>query len=252
MDYIGRTKTIILIFVLLFFHAAMTMAKPADYCETAFIKIVEEGSNEDIAGKTTKLELLSSHCMGTGIYEARLAKLYSLAGRNSDSERLLENAIKQGLPYDKELRFTLFSTLFAQKKPDEAKEIALAIIRDYPTWDGGYLSMGQVSLLENDVYGGIEYLEQSLSFGETVNAYLLLTMAYYEVKKYRESAISMQEALKRDTDSILHTQAVCAASYSLTALGYHSEAKELLTRHLKLQPKAKNDPAFQQAITKII
>jgi tetratricopeptide (TPR) repeat protein len=76
-------------------------------------------------------------------------------------------------------------------------------------------------------------------------------MVYYKLKRYRESALSMQRALRLDRDALSHTQSVVAAAYSLVALGHAPEADDLLTKHLTVQPDAAKDSYYQAAVDRI-
>lgn len=217
-------------------------------CEQQFEELIKVGDPLDAQDKVNRMEGLSSTCKGTGIYEARLAKLYSIAGQREKALKTLQKALRARLAYTKELKITLFDTLFVLERAGEAEKIAQELIKDYPSWHGGYLSMAQIALVGNNNKDAISYLEKAAELEESSNIYLLMVMAFYQEKRYRESALSMQKVLKLNRDSILHTQAVCSAAYSLVALGYLAEAEDLLTKHIEFTPKAKNDPMYKEAI----
>lgn len=219
-------------------------------CDVEFEKIINQGDPFDVQGKILQVEKnLTDSCKGTGMHEGRLAKLYSLSGDNEKALKILDAAISKKFAYEKELRLGYFDVLFRQEKLIEAESYANKLVVDYPDWYGGYISIGQIKLVNAEYTEAIKYLTQSNDINEVPSAHILLVIAYFNVENYRQSALSMQKALKLDVDSLSHTQAVCAAAYSLVDLGHKAEAKDLLTKHLSVYPSAKDKPEYQEAIS---
>jgi len=217
-------------------------------CDAEFVRIMEDAQQyPDARSKTNRLESLGSQCEGTGIYESRLGGLYSEQGRYDDARKVLLSGLGRETQYNKQIRIALFDVEFRQQHLPKAEAEALALIKDFPDWVGGYGALGQVRLVQHRFQEGIEDLERANSLEPTSGAYTLLAMAYYQVDRPRDSAIAMQKALRIDKDALAHTQAVCATAYSLVALGHLPEAEDLLAKHLKVQPKAVNDPTYQAA-----
>lgn len=219
-------------------------------CNVEFAKIINQGDSFDIKQKIQKVEeKLSKTCEGTGQYEGGLAKLYSLSGNNDKALKILNTAIENKLPYEKELKLGYFDVLIRQEALNEANSYANKLISEYPNWYGGYISLGQLKLINEEYAEAVKYLTKSNEINELPSAYILLVIAYFNLEDYRQSAISMQKAIKLDMDSLSHTQAVCAASYSLLELGYQAEAKDLLIKHLKVNPTAKNSAEYKKAVS---
>lgn len=221
-------------------------------CEVEFGKILNQGDPFDVTGKIQQLEKqLSESCAGTGTYEGGLAKLYSLSGNNEKALRILNAAITNKLPHEKELKLGYFDVLFRQEKLAAAGDYANKLIKEFPDWYGGYISLGQVKLVNEEYVEATKYLTKSIELQEVPSAYILLVIAYFNLSDYRQSALSMQKAVRLDIDSLSHTQAVCAASYSLVELGHKVEAKDLLVKHLKVNPDAANSAEYKKTVSLI-
>lgn len=244
-----NSKALLLITSLMLPGIVMAEENKID-CDVEFGKILNQGDSFDIKGKIQQLEeKLSKTCKGTGSYEGRLAKLYSLSGNNEKALKILDAAITNKLPHEKELKLGYFDALFRQEKLNDAGDYANKLIKEYSDWYGGYISLGQVKLVNEEYVDAIKYLTKSIQLNEVPSAYILLVIAYFNLEDYRQSAISMQKAVKLDIDSLSHTQAVCAASYSLVELGHKAEAKDLLVKHLKVNPEAANSIEYKKAVS---
>ncbi len=219
-------------------------------CDIEFGKIVNQGDSFDIKGKIQQLEeKLSKSCAGTGAYERGLAKLYSLAGNNEKALKILDAAIANKLPYEKELKLGYFDALFRQEKLVDAGDYANKLTKEFPDWYGGYISLGQVKLVNEEYADAVKYLTKSIELNEVPSAHILLVIAYFNLGDYRQAAISMQKAIRLDVDSLSHTQAVCAAAYSLVELGHKVEAKDLLVKHLNVNPDAASSAEYKKAVS---
>ena len=254
MNKLTITKTVIkkttlfLITNLMLSEIVMAKENKID-CNAEFAKILNQGDSFDIKGKIHNLEELADACKGTGKYEGGLAKLYSLSGNNEKALKILGAAIENKLPYEKELKLGYFDALFRREMLNDADNYAIKLISEYPDWYGGYLSLGQVKLVNEEYADAIKNLKKSIELNEVPSAHILLVIAYFNIEDYRQSAISMQKAIKLDIDSLTHTQAICAASYSLLELGYKAEAKDLLVKHLRVNPDAESSPEYKRALS---
>ena len=230
--------------------AEMVAAENKIDCDVEFQKILNQGDSFDVRGKILQVEKrLADSCKDTGMYEGRLAELYSLSGDNENALKILDAAISKNLAYEKELRLGYFDILFRQEKFIDAESYADKLVMDYPSWYGGYISIGKIKLINAEYTEAIRYFTESNKLNEMPSAYILLVIAYFNIENYRQSALSMQKAIKLDIDSLSHTQAVCAAAYSLVDLGHKAEAKDLLKKHLSVNPSAKNKPEYQEAVS---
>lgn len=216
-------------------------------CESEFARIMEDGRYVQLGSKIKRWEALGPRCAGTGIYESRLGTFYTQAKRYDAAKEIINQGIAKKTGYEKELRLALFAVEFRQERLQESEMQALSLVKDFPKWAGGYSALGEVRLVQHRFLEAIDYLERANSLTPISGVYVLLAMAYYKVDRPRDSVIAMQNALKLDVEALRHTQAVCAAAFSLVAIGKLAAADDLLIKHLRVQPAAISDPTFQEA-----
>jgi tetratricopeptide (TPR) repeat protein len=232
--------------------AIVMSANNAANCETEFVHLMQDASRyPDLASRTKRLEQMGPQCKGTGIYEARLAHFYTEEGRYDEARDMVAQGLKAGSHADKELRLAQTTIEFRQGRLADAERHAVKLIEDFPNWNGGYLSLGETRLVQHRFQEGIEQLEHANALEPVAGAYTLLTMAYYQVGRPRDSAKAMQAALRLDIVSLKHTQAVCAAAYSLVSLGHVPEADDLLVKHARARPDAVNDSTYKAALHRV-
>ena len=207
-------------------------------------------SSNPLSRRIAEMELLQKHCSGSGVYEARLAYLYGAAGRYAEADTMLLSGLSLGTLYEKELRSAQTNLALWQGRPDRAEQYARELVAAFPEWAGSHAALGEVLLASNQDAEGVEALETANSLMETSKAHLLLTMAHFNLKNYLESAQAIQRSLKMDNSGLKHTDAICAGSLSLLALGYVTAGQELLDKHLELVPGAKDSKNFQYVLSK--
>jgi tetratricopeptide (TPR) repeat protein len=202
----------------------------------------------EVRSQIDRLEKLESVCTGTGIYEARLAWLYTLTGRFAESERLINATLMTATGFEKELRSSLTRNKLLSREFDDALASADALVADFPNWAGSYLSLGAVLMEMREYEKAIPELLKANSLEETSGANLLLTMAYYKFGDYAQSGMSLQTSLQQDLSGLRHTDAICAGSLSLLRLGHYDAGLELVRKHLELVPSAKNLPIVETVL----
>jgi len=129
-----------------------------------------------------------------------LATAYEQLGRLGEAEQLYKNAISArpsywatynwlGLFYEKHARYEEAATMFSHV-------ISLA-----PDSFTGYYNLGGVRVWQGKYAEAIPLLEQSLSILPTGNARSNLGTAYFQMRRYAESATNFEEAVKLDEKS---------------------------------------------------
>ena len=235
--------------------AAMTVAGPIEGhshssgsdCEAQFRTLMEDTrENSTAERKLEHWKSLAAQCGGTSICQLRLGGLNVEAGRLSDAKMAFLAGLKNG-GSEKELQLGICDVEFRLGHLDASLALAKKITDSYPEWGSGYSATAQVQLVKREFDAAIANLEHANTLTPSSGAYQLLAMAYYQQKRPRESARSMQQALKIDRRALRNTQAVCATANSLVQLGHVPEADELLRKHLELRPEAATNKTFQDA-----
>ena len=168
------------------------------------------------------------------------------AGRLSEAKTAFVSGLKLG-GSEKELELGLCDVEFRLGNLKASLELAKRLTAKYPEWSRGYSATAQVQLVNRDFDAAIANLEHANSLEPSSGAYQLLAMAYYQQKRPRDSARSMQQALKLNSGALRNTQAVCATANSLVQLGHVPEADELLKKHLQLKPEDATNRTFLDA-----
>ena len=216
-------------------------------CEAQFRSLMEDNKVDATAErKLTHWMSLATACGGTSLYQLRLGGLNVEAGRLSDAKAAFLSGLKMG-GSEKEIEFGICDVEFRLGHLKTSLELANRLTAKYPEWSSGYSATAQVQLVERDFDAAIENLEHANSLEPSSGAYQLLAMAYYQQKRPRESARSMQQALKLNRGALRNTQAVCATANSLVQLGHVPEADELLKKHLELKPEDATNRTFLEA-----
>jgi serine/threonine protein kinase/tetratricopeptide (TPR) repeat protein len=131
-----------------------------------------------------------------------LATAYEQLGRMTDAEQLYKHAISVrpsywatynwlGLFYMKQARYDDAAAMFSQV-------VSLA-----PDSFTGYSNLGGVRILQGKYADAIPLLQQSLSIRPTADAQSNLGTAYFQMRRYEESAASFEEAVKLDDKDYL-------------------------------------------------
>jgi serine/threonine-protein kinase len=126
-----------------------------------------------------------------------LATAYEQLGRPVDAEKLYKQAIAVrpsywatynwlGLFYMRHARYEDAAAMYSQV-------VSLA-----PDSFTGYYNLGGVRILEGKYAEAVPLLEQSLSIRSTADAYSNLGTAYFQMRRYAESAANFEEAVKLD------------------------------------------------------
>ena len=226
--------------------AASEAVRAGVNCEDATVLAMD--STDTAVDQLLALEEIAPDCAGTGIFEAGLANAYIYSGRPDEAERLLRDALVQGLGYEKQLKGMLGDALFRQEKLDEAEALARALIEEHPDFYIGYWRLGDVLLVTGDYEGVVSAMETANEMEENSVSYQLLTMAHFKLENYLESAQSLQVSLRMDPDGLRNTNAIASGALSLLRLGHYEAGRELLEKHFELVPEAILEPNFQTAL----
>ena len=226
--------------------AASEAVRASLSCEDA--TIVAMDSTDTAIDQLLAFEEIAPDCTGTGVFEAGLGNAYIYSGRPEEAERLIRDALAQGLEYEKQLTGVLGDALFRQEKFEEAEALARALIEEHPDFYIGYWRLGDVLLVTGDYEGVVSAMETANEIEENSVSYQLLTMAHFKLENYLESAQSLQISLRMDPAGLRHTNTIASGALSLLRLGHYEAGRELLNKHFELVPEAILEPNFQTAL----
>lgn len=227
---------------------SVSVAGDRGWCDQQFDTIDKSGKYPNPVTKIEQWKSLTGKCGKSGIYESRLGKLYSDAGMNEQAKKIILEGISYKTEYDKELKFSLADIYIAQGKYDEAEKLADQLQESYEDWFGGYFMQGNVFIIKRRFREAISALNKANSHTDTMDAHLMLVLAYHQSDNHQKTVESMKSAIEFSDQALTVRSAVISAAYSLMALGRFQDAKETLSAHQKMTVGSENDQNFINAV----
>lgn len=126
-----------------------------------------------------------------------LASTYEKLGRLAEAEQLFKQAISARPSYWATYNW-LGLFYLGHARYDEAASMFLQVISLAPDSFTGYSNLGAARVQQARYADAIPLLERSLSIRPTANALTNLGMAYFQMRRYPESAAKFEEAVKLD------------------------------------------------------
>jgi serine/threonine protein kinase/tetratricopeptide (TPR) repeat protein len=142
-------------------------------------------------GRALELEPTSDDAYGG------LATAYEQLGRPIDAEKLYKQAISVRPGYWATYNWLgLFYMMHARY--EDAAAMYSQVVSLAPDSFTGYYNLGAVRILEGNYAEAVPLLERSLSIRSTPDARSNLGTAYFQMRRYAESAANFEEAVKLD------------------------------------------------------
>jgi eukaryotic-like serine/threonine-protein kinase len=131
---------------------------------------------------------------------AGLAGAYEHLGRPGDAEKLYKQAISARPAYWATYNW-LGLFYMSQGRYEEAAAMYSQVVSLAPDSFTGYSNLGAIRILEGKYDDAIPLLKHSLSIRPTADALSNLGTAYFQMRRYAESATNFEEAVKLDQKS---------------------------------------------------
>ena len=158
--------------------------------------IEKSGKYQSPKSKIFPWKSLKNKCGKSGLYESRLGKLYSEAGMNDEAEKVILEGISYKTTHNKILIFGLADIYIAQKKYDDAENLANQLKESYGKWFGGYFMLGNVYVLKRRFHEVINVLNKAKKLTDTMDVHLMLVLAYHQTDNHQKTVESMKSALE--------------------------------------------------------
>ena len=169
-----------------------------------------------------------------------VAAAYAQLGRLGEAEKFYKQAISARPGYWATYNW-LGLFYMAHARYEEAADIFSQVIKLAPDSFTGYYNLGAVRIYQGKYGEAIPPLEQSLSIRPTSGALSNLGTAYFQMRRYVESASKFEEAVKLDDRNFLMWGNLGDAYYWVpgkraAAAAAYSKAIALIEEPLKLNP----------------
>lgn len=197
-------------------------------------------------GKIKAWEKYKKLCSKDGSYQLILADEYVTYDDYNAAKEVLEKAIKDA-KFDTRHHKTLLNIVYlCLEEINKSVDSTVLLIKEYPDFYGGYLSMGANLLRVNEFYKAKEFLEEALLLNKKHTlTYHLLTRASYELGEYDKVHLYYEKAFLLNPLVTLMDR-----SSSLSMLDVHiiekdfNEANAMITQLLDIDEGIKDDPKF--------
>lgn len=126
-----------------------------------------------------------------------LATTYEMLGRLNEAEQLYKQAISARPSYWATYNW-LGLFYMGHGRYDEAASMFSQVVSLAPDSFTGYSNLGAVRILQANYSEAIPLLERSLNVRPTANALTNLGTAYFQMRRYPESATTFEQAVKLD------------------------------------------------------
>jgi len=237
-----------IISILLLLNLNLTYAKDLNKCKQLYINILKNSSLNTWCEKIDAWKTNKVYCVERGSYEYYLADAYEQSGNRNEARRILLKAVSNSnKKYRQWILFELASLEFNLHKLNSCINHVNILIREFSRWVGGYAIKASCELEKRNYKSAIENFERSNSIEKTSGAYEELTLAYYSLKKYRESLNAFNQSAKMNIEIFRKKDFVLCAVYSAFRLKEYYEAENLLDKLKQNIPNIIHDPDYQKA-----
>jgi tetratricopeptide (TPR) repeat protein len=231
--------------------AAAPVAK--DTCEKQYKELQTNPLFPTAASKIKQFESYAFLCAGSGFYEVQLAELYmqSEARDLGKAKQIVENALKQNMPYRKVLLFKDASIYLAGSDLAHAEEIYKILIRDYPNSHEGYSGLGVVLLVQHRPKESIDQYEKANSLQPSELAYRNLVIVYTQEGRYQDATNAFDMYYRFNNGAIGDRDAAFTAALAYANQGKFEFADGTLRGLLQAKPELKDDKGFVELSRKV-
>lgn len=191
-------------------------------------------------------QALAPKCAKSGLYEARLAALLTLAGRYDEARETVRAGLALNTPYKTQLLSVRAEIALNAMQLADAKRQYQALIASYPDYYAGYCGMGALMLMEQKFPEAVHYLNEAARHGQFWIIYRHLTIAYTQLHQPQQAVKAFDKAYRLNPAVVGDKGALDAAARSLVVLGNYRAADGAIKLLLNANPAAGADSEIQQ------
>ena len=211
-------------------------------CGSKLAPLFEEHSALNSSQILSAVMKLENQCSRSGAYELALSTAYYGAGRYQDAERAAEAGLQLPNSDQERLTYALFNAHAGLKDWSGAKLTADSLIASHPNSSISHLLVGRYFNGTGDPGRAIPELELSNSITPGSEALENLTIAYYNVNRFKESTESFEKSLKLNRRALSIPNVVLAAAASYYAQGLIPQSRSAIDQHLAIAPESRDNP----------
>lgn len=235
--------------------ATLAGTRTVEWCEKTYQQETgSRGADTDIPQLVQRLAAHEQECMGTGVYEARLALLLVFVG---DYDR----ALRLARPFQKDPRsgpLARLAVIQAEhyrglKTEEEARQLErlyVQFLKQYPkevpeAWG----MLGRIQFRLGNCEGAVDSLRRGLATTlDTGPIYRQLTICLVELRRTSEAVHAAEKAYEADQELKKYPNFACAAAVAFARAGQSDVARGVLAKLVKTLPTVVDTQAYRFAL----
>lgn len=198
---------------------------------------------------------MHTECGETGVYYYWLGWLLNALGEFTEAEKSFKKGLSYNSHYEQHLLVGLGDVYYrigkVEKNTLAYERAALTyqkVIKRYPDWFNGYLSMSSLELSKGNDTDAIQYALKANSLEETALAYRNLVIAYQHTAEFDNSLDAMGMAYELDSNMFSEKYMMYSAALSYLGLNNYEMAVNFLATLVKNNPGVKGEASFVQLL----
>lgn len=236
-----------------------------EWCESQWQAISAETYQQEVPDYLKLLEnwqKIGAKCSGTGIYEARLAAVYSILNQIEKARETLQPFQGKVFKYSNLIDFVSLHIDEAQlssaghidtENVSDLEQKYLTFVKKYPDFSEGYASLGTWQTYLGKYNDAISSLEKSLATTMFAGGiYRNLTISYAAVGRYDDALKAADKAYELNKKSSSDPDFMFALVKTDAALGDFVASQTALKLIAARVPEIKNTPEFADAANFLI
>jgi tetratricopeptide (TPR) repeat protein len=229
------------------------LAKPvggqtAQDCEALYERVAVEARSATAAERARRLERDGNSCMGTGMFDVKVAFEYMRAGENGKAVQIANSALAKKTQAAKpNLMQVLAQADINNGDFASAERRAREIEREFPKSSASHAILGTVAAKRQDWNALLKHSRAAYEIEPNATSMLGMAGALHQLNRHEETVELVYRALKAEPERVGRTYGLLEAIYSLAILNRRPEAAELARRHIGANPNWRNNWAFAQA-----
>lgn len=260
-------KVFMLIGVIIMANSHPTLSEASIACEqkwqTLSIKSFRDGEH-DYSNMLVEWEIEKQACLGTGIYELKLAFLHFFLGDKESAKKIITEA---NIPahykpnqYALEINMELAEILYAEfpKKKEQAllQELIdknLPYTEQYPKHYNLFGVIGNLYILTENFEKSVPFLLQGIKEKDAYlyGPYRNLTIAYSKTGQHEKALSAADKVYEINSSPSNDMYFVYAAAISFASQGNYKAAHTLMNLLISHHPEIKSDSEFRTVIVEL-
>ncbi|WP_431256726.1 tetratricopeptide repeat protein [Roseateles chitinivorans] len=194
-----------------------------------------------------RVEQREATCLGTGMFDVRLAGEYLLSGDTTGATRVVERALTKQNNARPNLLHMQVRIDLKLGKVDRAIRWGEAMAIDYPEYSLIQFELAGIAFKQQDWSRALRHARRAYEIEGSALSLMSMAAALHQLDRHEECIAAVRQALKLDPRRIAKIPGLLEGIYSLGVLNRRVEAAELVRQHIAANPNWRANAAFVEA-----